>query len=283
MMRSKMQWHFLVAAMAALAVAGPAQAGPMIAGWSFSQYVGDQLLDTDGDFAGEGTLAANFSNRIPGDGAGAAANPYGTMYLNGSHGSTAIDVDGSPPLFAPSQSLGSLSSNQNSPLAFGTPVGAIGFNGPCGGQDGQAFCEATNAMVASPTGGGPLRVVFQASLVPDGMLGQDWMVSFAGRTLTAGTSDVTIDFSTDGVTYTGATIRQLTAVDSVFSVDFSAVLGDTVASAYVRLAFQPVAGSLPLIDNVAISATPTVIPEPGTAFLLALGLMGLGATRRRHA
>jgi hypothetical protein len=139
-------------------------------------------------------------------------------------------------------------------------------------------------MVASPTGGGPLQIVFQASLVPDGLLGEDWMVSFAGRTLAAGTSDVTIDFSTDGVTYTGATIRQLTAVDSAFSVDFSAVLGDLTADAYIRLAFAPVAGSLPVIDNLAISAGSTSpVPEPGTALLLALGLAGLGASARRRA
>jgi hypothetical protein len=254
----------------------------MIAGWNFSQYLGDGILDTDGDFAGEGTLPANFSNRIPGDGAGAAANPYGTLYLNGANGSTAIDVDGSPPLFAPAQSLGSLLSNQNAPLAFGTPAGAIGFNGPCTGQDGQSFCEATNAMVASPTGGGPLQIVFQASLAPDGMLGEDWMVSFAGRTLSAGNSTVTVDFSTDGVTYTGATMRTLTGVDSPFTVDFSAVLGDLSANAYIRLAFTPVAGSLPVIDNVAISAG-NVVPEPGTALLLALGLAGLGASGRRRA
>jgi hypothetical protein len=37
-----------------------------------------------------------------------------------------------------------------------------------------------------------------------------------------------------------------------------------------------------VIDNVAISAG-NVVPEPGTALLLALGLAGLGASGRRRA
>jgi hypothetical protein len=60
------------------------------------------------------------------------------------------------------------------------------------------------------------------------------------------------------------------------------VLGDLTANAYIRLAFAPVAGSLPVIDNLAISVG-NIVPEPGTALLLALGLAGLGASGRRRA
>ena len=117
-----MKWQLLGAALALLATAGPARAVPeMVAGRNFSQYSGDGSLDTDGDFLNEATLSANFSNRIPGDGAGAAANPYGTMYMDGSKGSTAIDVDGFPPAFGPSQAAGgSLTTNLGAPTSSGT-------------------------------------------------------------------------------------------------------------------------------------------------------------------
>jgi hypothetical protein len=203
------------------------------------------------------------------------------MFIDGSNGSSSFDLDGSPPAFSPTQSLGSLVSNQSAPTLSGTPVGAIGFNGPCGNQNGQSFCEVTNAMVANPLAGGPLRVVFEASLSPDAVVGEDWIVSFGGRTLSAGSSIVTIDFSTDGTTYGNALQRTLTAVDSLFTADFSSVANDSTANAFIRFAFDAVAGSLPVIDNVAINGT--VVPEPGTFFLLGLGLTGLALSGRRSA
>jgi hypothetical protein len=278
-----MKWQLLGAALALLATAGPARAVPeMVAGWNFSQYSGDGSLDTDGDFLNEATLSANFSNRIPGDGAGAAANPYGTMYMDGSKGSTAIDVDGFPPAFGPSQAAGgSLTTNLGAPTSSGTPAGAIPFNGPCANQDGQTSCESL-AMLANPTQD-PLRIVFEASLAEDGLQGEDWFVSFAGKTLGSGTSSLlSIDFSLDGVSYAAATTRTLTSTDTAFTVDFSGVPGDSVAKAYIRFAFAAVSGSEPLIDNVAIFAG-NVVPEPSTALLLLGGLVGLARAGRRRA
>jgi hypothetical protein len=204
------------------------------------------------------------------------------MYLNGANGSSSFDVDGSPPVFSPTQVLGSLLSNQAAPTLSGTPPGAIGFNGPCGGQDGQSFCEATNAMVAQPFGGNPLNIVFEATLGPEAMLGEDWIVSFGGRTLASGgSSSVTVDFSTDGVTYGNSQVFAFTGVDTLFTADFSAVANDQSESAFFRFAFNATAGNLPVIDNVAINGT--VVPEPTTLSLLAIGLAGLALSGRRRA
>ena len=275
-----MKWQYLVASLAATAIAGSAQAATMVAGWNFSQYAGDGSLDTNNDFVNEDTLSSNFSNRVSDDGAGVGANPYGTLFMNGQFGSTNVDEDGFPPAFGPSQaSGGSLTSNAAAPQT-GTPAGAIAFDGPCSAQNGQANCQDL-AMLANEFEG--LNIVFRATLLPDGLLGQDWKLSFAGKTL-GGSSIVTIDFSLDGTTYVGAVQRTLTTTDSAFSVDFSAVPSDLVSAAFIRLGFDAAFGSEPLIDNLAVTVESTQpIPEPGTAMLLLTGLLGLGISGRRRA
>jgi hypothetical protein len=270
-----MKWQYLVASVAATAIAGSASAATMVAGWNFSQYAGDGSLDTDNDFVNEDTLSANFSNQVSGDGAGVEANPFGTMYMNGQHGSTNIDEDGFPPAFGPSQATGgSLTQNEAAPQT-GTPPGAITFNGPCSAQNGQANCQEL-AMVAN----GSVNIVFQATLASAGLLGQDWSVTFGGRTL-GGNSDVTIEFSLDGLVYTNLSSEQLGTSEETVSRSFAAVPDDLVSTAYIRLGFNSLFGSEAVIDNLAIAVAETQpIPEPGTAMLLGMGLLGLGMSGR---
>ena len=272
-----MKWQYLVAAMAATAIAGPAPAATLVAGWNFSQYAGDGDLDT-GSGASD-ILTANYSNRVSGDGAGPAANPYGTMHMNGQFGSTNVDEMAFPPAFGPSQATGgSLTTNTTAPQT-GTPPGAVAFDAPCANHQVGPYCQEV-AMLANPFTN--LNIVFKATLLPDSLLGQDWKLSFAGRTL-GGTSIVTIDFSLDGIVYGNATTRNLNTTDTAFSVDFSAVAGDLVSAAYMRLSFNAATGNEPLIDNLAITVESTQpIPEPGTAMLLLTGLLGLGISGRRR-
>lgn len=276
-MKLKTTWQYLGVAMAATAIAGPAPAATLVAGWNFSQYAGDGDLDT-GSGAVD-TLPSNYSNRMGGDGAGVEANPYGTLYMNGQFGSSNVDEAEFPPVFGPSQATGgSLTSNLNAPQT-GSPVGQVAFDAPCGSQNGQTYCQEV-AMLANPFAN--LNIVFAATLLPDGLLGQDWTLSFAGKTL-GGSQNVTIDFSLDGTTYGNAVNRTLTTTDAAFNVDFSAVPSDLVSTAYMRFTFNSVAGNEPLIDNVAILAGSTqLVPEPGTAMLLLTGLLGLGMTGRRE-
>ena len=74
-------------------VSAPAQA-TMVAGWDFSQYLSDSQLSVDGATYTD-TLSANYSNLDPTFGAGAESAAFGTMYIDGSFGSTAIEITGS--------------------------------------------------------------------------------------------------------------------------------------------------------------------------------------------
>jgi hypothetical protein len=80
--------------------------------------------------------------------------------------------------------------------------------------------------------------------------GSDWSVTFGGRTF-GGTSDVTIEFSTDGTSYTTVGTESLDINDTPFDVPLDP---NAAEQAYVRFTFDPSSGQ-PVIDNVAINAT----------------------------
>src|SRR5262245_36101760 len=107
-----MKMRLLQSSVMALAISmlsvGPAHA-ISIAGWDFSQYLGAGFLTTDGS-TGADTLTANYSALDP-SGAGPESAAYGTMFINGSFGSTAVDPFGATPQILPV--AGSLLSNIN--------------------------------------------------------------------------------------------------------------------------------------------------------------------------
>jgi hypothetical protein len=129
-------------------------------------------------------------------------------------------------------------------------------------------------------GGDILGVVFGADLSVNPLeIGSDWQVSFAGQT-TSGTSNVTVEFSTDGTSYSLIDTVSLDTSVQQFVVELG---GTDLAQAFVRLGLDGDATVLPGIDNVAVGATVSIIPEPSTALLGMLGLLGLGAYGRRRA
>src|SRR5262245_10813817 len=79
-----------------------------IAGSAFAQFVGRNVLSTDG-LAIATKLNANYSNLDPTSNAGAESAALGTLYYNGQFGSTNVPVaaDGSSQVFTPD--AGSLS------------------------------------------------------------------------------------------------------------------------------------------------------------------------------
>jgi hypothetical protein len=256
----------LLAAASSLLLAVSARAD-LVAGWDASQYFDDGLLSTDGATAAS-TLDANYSDLDP-NGAGSEAAAFGKLYYDGSRGSDGftIDFSGTEP-FVPSAT--SLTSNADAtPLIFGS-AGAFGILM----AEGQTFRNDIKFLANSA-----VSVVFQADLSSRKESGTGWGISYAGQTL-SGESAVGLEYSTDGINYNPL-------VDEVFNTTdtrYTASLGgaDGAQGVFVRFNFDPTGSDLPSLDNVAITVeSRAVVPEPGTAALLGLGLAGLVGFGRR--
>jgi len=265
----------IAAMIGAITFGGNAQA-LMVAGWDFSQYLGDGLLSIDGATFTD-TLGANYSSLVSpaatasgSGGLGPQAAAFGTMYLNGQFGSTNVQAGSGVEPFLPTQALfGSLASNLNAPVTDGflnpfDTLTTLAF-------EGQVFTNAL-AMVAP----GAASVVFGIDLT-SALPGTDWSVSFGARTF-SGTESIGIEFSTDGVDFDFAGSVNLTTVDTPFTL---ALGSELTSQAFVKFVFDaPMGPDQAVIDNVAVSAT--LIPEPGTALLLLTGLAGMAAQGRRR-
>lgn len=260
-----------ITALAASVIFAGSAGAVTVAGWDFSQYFGENLLTIDGA-SGADTLSANYSNLLAAPGAGPSAAPYGTMFINGAHGSTAVDPFGSAPAVTPI--FPSLASNLNAPTVSGIP-GALPFDSLTVLIDqGQQFAN-TLSMGAQAAA----SMVFQATLASDPRTGTDWGITFGGKTLT-GTSVINVSYSLDGVSYGAGTNVDLDTNDTPFSVAFGPITADVL---YVRLNLNP-ANGVPLIDNVSLNANLIAgVPEPGMAVLLGLGLALVAGVRRRSA
>jgi len=252
--------------LAGTTVAGTAAAveDAMVAGWDFSQYYGSTYLVTSGlDFTN--VLDANYSDLDPTFGAGAESAAFGTMYMDGSFGSTNVNAGSGSEPFVPFS--GSLGSNIGAPALVDFDAHTVLAS------EGQEYTQ-----FLSMTARDAVTVVFSADLSTVSDLGSNWNLSFGGKTL-SGTSSIGIEFSSDGTDFTGFGSVNLDTSDKLYSVDLGTGASDL---AYVRLSFSVSGADQPLIDNLAIRSDLAPVPEPGTAALVLGGLLGLGVVGRRR-
>jgi hypothetical protein len=261
----------LIVSVVAATAAAPAQAS-LIAGWDFSQWLAAGALTTDGS-NGANTLSANYSSLDPTNNAGNESAAFGILLFDGSSGSTEVTPDGTgTEAFVPSP--GSLVSNLN-----GTGNPSVPFD-----SEAVLTFENPNAFynLLSMTAQSVVSVVFKADLSSiQGALGEDWEIVFGGLTFDQ-TASVGVEYSTNGTSYTSAGTANLTTTDTPYSFDLSNAGSSNML--FVRLNFTNAGPTnLPAIDNVAINATTSIVPEPGTALLLVSGLAGLVRYGRRRA
>lgn len=250
--------------------AGSTARAELVAGWDFSQYIGDgNLVIDDGSlFEFVDTLSANYSSLDPTSNAGAESAAFGTMYIDGQFGSTAVPAGSGSEQFLPTASIagGSLVSNLDA------PVFAPGDNAFDAHQILQGEGQA-NAQFLSMTALDNADVVFAADRGTPPPGGNHWFLSFGARTQ-SGASTVGVEFSPSGSGYGSVGSANLTTTDTRYEFDLGPATG---ATAFVRLRFQPTGPDAPVIDNVAIS-----VPEPAAAAQVVAIAVGLLACRRRR-
>jgi hypothetical protein len=273
--------RILIASLALIAVAGSAQAADyrVIAGWDFSQYWAEGTLYVDSSFVAQDTLDANYSDYDPTFGAGAESAAYGTLYFDGSNGSTNVDETAFPPDLTPTSLAPggpSLASNLSAPQN-GIPSTDVAFDAhtvlDLEGQEYQNYL----AMTATTN----LYVVFEAD---PPQAARDWSISFGAQTFSGNETEVSVEFSTNGTDYTSYGSVVVNSNDTPYTVSLAT---GYATQGYVRLGFDPTTqtGGQPVIDNVAIEADISTAAVPsissGGLALLAGLVLGIAAWARR--
>jgi hypothetical protein len=247
--------------------AGWAQAQQvMVAGWDFAQYAGANFNVVTNTPVFVNTLSATYSDYDPTLGAGAESAAFGTMYWDGSFGSTS-GVASNPADAVPYS--GSLSNNlfPGTGLAFDahTVLDAEGF----------AFSNFLSLKVNNTFGGGDGDLVFAATTP---WIHQDWELSFSGvidESTGTGNVSVGILFSADGTTYNPVGTATITSTDSLFTFQVPATPS---TNGYFKFDFLDLETTgNPVLDNVSISA----VPEPATIALF-MGVLAMGFVVRRR-
>jgi len=277
-----------VIALSAL-VAGTAQAREVVAGWDFSQFQEPGSLTPVGT-----SLPANYSDYDPTFNAGSGAAAFGTATLpatdflptagvmNCERRPVGVNEPLKPAGCAVPNVDGPIRSNKKEPWARPGKTSFDAFT--VLRTEGQQY---QNALA--------MRATNNVSAVFKGDAGSPqpqsaWSVSFGGKVETGGgdnggqlscdpngasecTASVSVEYSTNGSSYTSLGSVQLTSADTRYEVPLAV---NTSQTGYVRLGLTPGGGgALPIIDNVAL-------PEPGATMSLFAGILSLLVLRRRR-
>lgn len=271
----------VIASMVAVVSAGSARA-ELIAGWDFSQYFTAGRLTIDGTTYVD-TLDANYSSLDPSFNAGAGAAAYGTLYMDGTFGSTGIDpTPGNASVIPAPRKVGDYGDEAATAAFQDIPVGdgAVSSNvlAPVSGPGTNPFNAfsilraegQTNTELLALQALGATTIAFEADSL--GATDLAWEVSFGGRSMAYETSvNVGVAFAPNCGAYGATTNVVLSEEDDVHTVSFAG--GGVGTSGCVRMDLDPDA----VIDNVA------VVPEPGFALGLGAGVLTLMGLARRRA
>jgi hypothetical protein len=274
----------LIALSLASAVAGTASANILIAGWEFSNLKSPQATNGVGDPI---RILANMSDLYVGDGE-AIDGPSGTLFIDGSFGSTRIE---NPFSDSVSRLAGNLSLNLD--VLTDTRPTATDFNPPGGGVDGSGLTlllsdgSFEGIPAQDPAGA---TIVFGA-FAPAGFMfdAGDYTFSFAAAA-TPGYPGTEIgrSYSTNGSDFTDLATQTVpgTGIDFLGTpITVSLSGGETAIFYGLTLPSEPFGFNNFYIDNVQIIGPGvTVIPEPSALVGLfgAIALVGM-VTRRRRA
>jgi hypothetical protein len=288
----------LIALSALLAGSALAVQGNIVAGWDFSQYGGTGSLSPLAS-----TLAANYSDLDPTFNAGSGSASHGTLYFDGSNGSSNTVTD-----FLPTAGVMNC---ERRPIGVNQPLKPAGcavpnVDGPVRSNKKEPWARrgktSFDAFTVLRSEGQQyqnalaMRATNNVSAVFKGDAGSPqpqskWSVSFGGKVETGGgdnggqlacdptgssecSANVSVEYSTDGISYSSFGSVQLTSADTRYEVPLAA---NTSQTGYVRLGLAPGAGgALPIIDNVAL-------PEPGATVSLVSGFLVLLGLHRRRA
>lgn len=246
----------LLVTLTALVAASSAQAA-LIAGWDFSQYTADGFRSIDDNITVD-VLSANYSSLAA---IGPASAPFGTMFIDGTNGST---NDSAASLIIPTAAL--------------LPVANLGSfeNSSVLTSNGQPFFNNLALL-----GAGSANVVFKADVSSISAFNYEtWIFSFGAVTTTS--NSLGLAYSTDGISFTGLTSQAITSTDTLYTVALPAITTDEL---FIRVAFSSSGVDAVAIDHVAINATAiAAIPEPSSyAAIAGTALLGFAALRRRRS
>ena len=221
-----------------LVVPAPAVAD-LVAGWDFSQYFGAGQLSIDG-VGYTSRLDANYSALDATFNAGSESAAFGTLYLDGTFGSTVVVGGSGAEAVLPLASTADANVTAPAALACENPFESLTILR----AEGQPFGQPL-ALVALM----PAQLVFEVDLTSVLDFADNWTLTLTHQ-IYAGTGALSVEYATDGANYAPATPASatLTTTDGAETFALSSAPSNRL---FVRISL-PAGG---IVDHVAIDAS----------------------------